>query len=188
MPLTFSDDTVRNRIRLDGIACVVDTDRVFPFQDHPSRSRLTMLKTACAEVMILDNAALPRPGQVAKVHGWLARTLNRLQIVEARNCTVPLELLPGPGAPMPRTGTRSPGPAAMPAEVVRCKSVVHSLDAPNGRAVLKVVGRRTNLSFAEPWGNTAPCACVVAIGPRRAGCHRAQRIFGRCPPTPECDA
>jgi G3E family GTPase len=52
----------------------------------------------------------------------------------------------------------------LPGTVYRAKGVVYSIDAPQRRAVLQVVGRRVDISIQEEWGQRAPRTQIVAIG------------------------
>ena len=52
----------------------------------------------------------------------------------------------------------------LPGNVYRAKGVVYSIDAPQRRVVLQVVGRRVDISIQEEWGKRAPRTQIVAIG------------------------
>ncbi|MGB9421899.1 MAG: GTP-binding protein [Candidatus Acidiferrum sp.] len=52
----------------------------------------------------------------------------------------------------------------LPGSIYRAKGVVHSIEAPQRRAVLQVVGRRVDISIQEEWGQRAPRTQIVAIG------------------------
>jgi G3E family GTPase len=52
----------------------------------------------------------------------------------------------------------------LPGSVYRAKGVVYSIDAPQRRAVLQVVGRRVDISLQEEWGERTPRTQIVAIG------------------------
>ena len=43
----------------------------------------------------------------------------------------------------------------LPGAVYRCKGVVYTADAPNRRAVLQVVGRRSDVSLIDDWKRSA---------------------------------
>jgi G3E family GTPase len=73
----------------------------------------------------------------------------------------------------------------LPGNIYRCKGVVYSLDAPERRAVLQVVGRRVDISMREAWGRQAPSTRIVAIG--AAGSIDARMLedaFASCISTP----
>ncbi|GHC08695.1 CobW family GTP-binding protein [Cerasicoccus arenae] len=52
----------------------------------------------------------------------------------------------------------------LPAEIYRCKGIVHVADSPGERFSLQAVGRRTELTSLGPWGEQVPCSRIVAIG------------------------
>ena len=54
--------------------------------------------------------------------------------------------------------------AALPENIYRVKGVVHSIDAPDRRAVLQVVGRRVDVALLQEWGEDTPRTQIVAIG------------------------
>jgi G3E family GTPase len=52
----------------------------------------------------------------------------------------------------------------LPASIYRCKGIVVSADAPDKRHALQVVGRRTEISELDEWGERVPRTKIVAIG------------------------
>ncbi len=52
----------------------------------------------------------------------------------------------------------------LPAAVYRCKGIVFAADSPNKRFALQVVGRRTEISELDEWGERTPYTKIVAIG------------------------
>jgi G3E family GTPase len=52
----------------------------------------------------------------------------------------------------------------LPGSVYRAKGLVYTADAPQHHTVLKVVGRRVDISFREEWGARTPSSRIVAIG------------------------
>ncbi len=52
----------------------------------------------------------------------------------------------------------------LPASVYRCKGIVFAADSPDKRLVLQVVGRRTEISELDEWGERTPRTQIVAIG------------------------
>ena len=51
----------------------------------------------------------------------------------------------------------------LPATVYRCKGIVYTSDAPDKRFSLQIVGRRTEISELDEWGNHKPRTQIVAI-------------------------
>ena len=52
----------------------------------------------------------------------------------------------------------------LPASIYRCKGIVYAADPPDKRFALQAVGRRTELSELDDWGERSPRTQVVAIG------------------------
>ena len=52
----------------------------------------------------------------------------------------------------------------LPASVYRCKGIVFVADSPDKRIALQIVGRRTEISELDEWGDRTPRTQIVAIG------------------------
>ena len=52
----------------------------------------------------------------------------------------------------------------LPASIYRCKGIVFAADSPDKRIALQIVGRRTEISELDEWGNRTPRTQIVAIG------------------------
>ena len=52
----------------------------------------------------------------------------------------------------------------LPESIYRCKGVVYAAEAPERQAILQVVGRRSDVSLFDEWGNLTPRTQIVAIG------------------------
>jgi G3E family GTPase len=69
----------------------------------------------------------------------------------------------------------------LPAAIYRCKGIIHTAEAPETRAVLQVVGRRTEVSFAGVWGDEVPRTRIIAIGaPGALDATGLDKLFERC--------
>jgi len=107
---TFSDANLRDRIRLDSVICVVDSDQVFAHPEYPPLMELKLHQVGFADMLILNKVDLAGPTQVAKVRTWLDEHFSRLRIVETNYCEVPYEILLGVGRFDPtRAGINSHG-------------------------------------------------------------------------------
>ena len=95
--VTFNDDQLRDRVRLDGIICIVDAEQVLAHPEYPALLDLKLRQVGFADMVILNKAGLAGPEQLARVHAWLDDHFNRLRIVEADYCDVPNEILLGAG-------------------------------------------------------------------------------------------
>ena len=75
--------------------------------------------------------------------------------------------------------------ARLPTNIYRCKGVVHSVDAPERRAVLQVVGKRVDIFLEHEWGDRPPRTRIVAIGaPGTLDGAALQERFAGCIATP----
>ena len=147
-------------------------------------------------MVILNKVDLAGPGQVQKVKKWIDDQMNRVRVVEASHCDVPLEILLSVGRfdpaklaqtedehdhshdhgqdfttwsyetdrPFSLEALKEMVKRKLPASVYRCKGVVYTADAPEHRAVLQVVGRRTDVTLLDEWNGRTPRTRIVAIG------------------------
>jgi len=51
----------------------------------------------------------------------------------------------------------------LPGNIYRCKGVIYAQEKLDRRAILQVVGRRTDISLGEEWGESRPRTQIVAI-------------------------
>ena len=52
----------------------------------------------------------------------------------------------------------------LPASIYRCKGIVYTSDEPDKRFSIQIVGRRTEISELDNWGDRTPITQIVAIG------------------------
>src|SRR5579863_521415 len=95
--MTFNDPSLRDRIRLDSVICVVDADQVFAHPEYPPLMELKLRQVGFADMLILNKLDLAGPEQVGRVRAWLDEHFSRLRIVETNFCDVPYEILLGVG-------------------------------------------------------------------------------------------
>ena len=95
--LTFGDPSLRDKIRLDSITCVVDADQVFAHPEYPPLMELKLRQVGFADMVILNKVQLAGAQQVEKVRSWLDENFNRLRVVETNHCEVADEILFGVG-------------------------------------------------------------------------------------------
>ena len=88
--MTFADASLRDRIRLDSITCVVDAEQVFAL---PEQMRLKLWQIGFADMLILNKVDLVSREQVAKIKQWLGEHFHRFRLIEATQGEVPLEIL-----------------------------------------------------------------------------------------------
>ena len=107
--LTFMDDGMRDRIRLDSIMCVVDAEQIFAV---PEMMELKLRQVAFADMLILNKVDLVTPEEIERIKAWLDDRFHRYRLVEAADGNVPLEILLSVGRfdPSQFDGTPSPDP------------------------------------------------------------------------------
>lgn len=88
--LTFLDQGLRDRIRLDSIMCVVDASQIFA---APEMMELKLRQIAFADMLILNKADLVSREEIGRIGSWLDEHFHRYRLVEATRGDVPLEIL-----------------------------------------------------------------------------------------------
>ena len=88
--LTFMDEGMRDRIRLDSIMCVVDAEQIFA---APEMMELKLRQVAFADMLILNKVDLVTPEEIERIKEWLDDRFHRYRLVEASGGNVPLEIL-----------------------------------------------------------------------------------------------
>ena len=88
--LTFMDESMRDRIRLDSIMCVVDAEQIFA---APEMMELKLRQVAFADLLILNKVDLVTPQEIERIKAWLDDRFHRYRLVEASGGNVPLEIL-----------------------------------------------------------------------------------------------
>ncbi len=88
--LTFMDESLRDRIRLDSIMCVVDAEQVFA---APEMMELKLRQVAFADMLILNKVDLVTPEEIDQIKAWLDNRFHRYRLVQACGGDVPLEIL-----------------------------------------------------------------------------------------------
>ncbi len=90
--MTFVDSSYRDMIRLDSVTCVVDTDQIFT-DDDDDLLKLKLQQIGFADLVIMNKVDLAGVEASAEVKRWIDAHFNRVRIVPAVNCSVPLEIL-----------------------------------------------------------------------------------------------
>ncbi|RZL89660.1 MAG: GTP-binding protein [Variovorax sp.] len=88
--LTFMDEGIRDRIRLDSIMCVVDAEQIFA---APEMMELKLRQVAFADMLILNKVDLVAPEEIERIKAWLDDRFHRYRLVQASGGNVPLEIL-----------------------------------------------------------------------------------------------
>jgi G3E family GTPase len=91
--ITFVSPQFRDRIRLDSIISVVDAEQVFAYPDYPGVVELKLRQIGFSDMVILNKVDLVSQEELQNVRDWIDGRLNRVRLVEAVQCDVPLEIL-----------------------------------------------------------------------------------------------
>ncbi len=202
--MTFLDQRYERLLRLDSIVCIVDAEAVFADGDNDAVSSLKIRQVGFADIVILNKTDLVGPVHIEVIREWIGQHLNRIRIIEAERCEVPLEILLavghfdpanviqeskntdsashkhthehlGPGGDFDTWSYTSDQPFSietlremvrreLPASIYRCKGIIFTTDVPERRVALQTVGRRTEISELDEWGERSPRTQIVAIG------------------------
>jgi len=190
--ITFIDPRLRDRIRLDSIISVVDVEQFYANPEYPDLMELKMRQIGFSDMVILNKVDLVDEAELQKVRAGIEKRLMRVRFVEAVNCDVPLEILLSVGRFDPSQLENNQHDAAhaqafntwsfeterplslelltqmvkrkLPGNIYRCKGVVYTTEHPDQRVVLQAVGRRSDISLGDEWGDRQPKSQIVAIG------------------------
>ena len=91
--MTFLDQRYEGLLRLDSIVCIVDAEAVFEDGDNAALSRLKIRQIGFADMVILNKIDLVGPVHIEVIREWIGQHLNRIRIIEAQRCDVPMEVL-----------------------------------------------------------------------------------------------
>lgn len=188
--MTFADPGIRDRVRLDGVTCVVDAEQLLSDPDHAGISELKLRQIVFADMVVLNKVDLVSADEVERIRAWIDSRIRRIRIVEAVHAEVPYEILLGVGrydlARAPQESAHHAGHSfatwsyetgsalslervretikRLPGAVYRCKGFVHAVEQPDHKIVLQVVGRRGDATLSDSWGDEEPATRIVAIG------------------------
>ncbi|UCD98396.1 MAG: GTP-binding protein [Chloroflexota bacterium] len=202
--MTFLDRKFAGLLRLDSITCIVDAEAIFTDGDNQELTYLKIRQIGYSDLVILNKVDLVSPTHIEVAKEWIDAHLNRIRIVEAVQCDVPLEILLAVGRfdpaekarqeddikiealnathsshsageifetwsfetdqPLSLEHLREMVRRKLPASVYRCKGIIYSSDNPGKRIALQIVGRRTEISVLDDWGERVPRTKIVAIG------------------------
>ena len=202
--MTFLDRKFDGLLRLDSITCIVDAEAIFTDGDNQELTYLKIRQIGYSDLVILNKVDLVTPTHIEVAKEWVDAHLNRIRIVEAVQCDVPLEILLAVGRFDPANMNRQENDIKiealnatqghhfagemfetwsfdtdqplsleclremvrreLPASVYRCKGIIYTADHPGKRVTLQIVGRRTEISVLDDWGERIPRTKIVAIG------------------------
>jgi G3E family GTPase len=91
--MTFLNSRYEKLLRLDSITCIVDAEAVFTHADNDDLSALKLRQIGFADMVVLNKVDLVGPEHIEVIGEWIGQHLNRIRIVNAVLCEVPLEVL-----------------------------------------------------------------------------------------------
>jgi len=91
--MTFLDRKFKGLVRLDSITCIVDAEAIFTDGDNQELTYLKIRQIGYSDLVILNKVDLVTPTHIEVAKEWVDAHLNRIRIVEAVQCDVPLEIL-----------------------------------------------------------------------------------------------
>jgi len=91
--MTLLDQKYEALLRLDSIVCIVDAEAIFTDGDDAALSQLKIRQIGFADMVILNKVDLVGPVHIEVVRDWIGQHLDRIRIIEAQRCDVPLEIL-----------------------------------------------------------------------------------------------
>jgi len=199
--MTFLNPRYEGLLRIDSITCIIDAVGIFADGDNERLNLLKLRQIGFADLVILNKTDLVGPEHIEVIREWIGHHIQRIRIVEATQCDVPLDILLAVGRfrgvsvavqpehaggephhghagndrmfetwsyesdrPMSLEDLRRMVQRELPVSVYRCKGIVFAADSPDKRLSLQVVGRRTEISEMDDWGERTPRTQVVAIG------------------------
>ena len=90
---TFVQPNFRDRIRLDSIISIVDSEQIFAYPEYPDLQELKLRQIGFSDMVVLNKVDLVDEEQLQEVRDWIDSRMNRVRMVEAVQCKVPLEIL-----------------------------------------------------------------------------------------------
>jgi G3E family GTPase len=91
--MTFLSPKYEGLLRLDSITCIVDAEAIFTDGDNADLNLLKIRQIGYSDLVILNKVDLVTPTHIEVIEEWIGQHLNRIRIVEAVHCDVPLEIL-----------------------------------------------------------------------------------------------
>lgn len=91
--MTFLSHKYKGLLRLDSITCIVDAEALFSHGDNEAVNMLKLRQIAFADLVVLNKVDLAGPQYVEVAREWIDHHIQRIRIIEAQRCDVPLEIL-----------------------------------------------------------------------------------------------
>jgi G3E family GTPase len=91
--MTFLDRRYEKLLRLDSITCIVDAEAVFAHGDNADLTALKIRQIGFADMVVLNKVDLVGAEHIEVIHEWIGHHFQRIRVIEALRCDVPLEIL-----------------------------------------------------------------------------------------------
>ena len=101
---TFADEQLRDRIRLDTLACVVDASTFLADRDL---TEFKATQAAFADLLVLNKTDLVPESGMSAIRQWISTRFHRCRVVECQQADVPLAILLSAGTLDPRRVSQS---------------------------------------------------------------------------------
>ena len=106
--LSFNRSILRNRVRIDSIIAVVDTEQFKSLDTKPKR--LIQEQIRVSDIVILNKADLSGEETMREAHQWVDSIIDKARIIEADYCDVPIDSLLATATYNPQTAFDTSGP------------------------------------------------------------------------------
>ena len=91
--MTFLDARYKDLLRIDSITCIVDAEGIFAHGDNGVLNLLKLRQIGFADMVVLNKTDLVDSQRVEVIREWIDHHIQRVRIIEAVRCEVPLEIL-----------------------------------------------------------------------------------------------
>ena len=91
--MTFLNPRYEGLLRLDSITCIIDAVGIFADGDNERLNLLKLRQIGFADLVLLNKTDLVGPEHIEVIREWIGHHIQRIRIVEATQCDVPLEIL-----------------------------------------------------------------------------------------------
>ena len=91
--MTFLDQRYDKLLRLDSITCIIDAEAVFADGENEELNMLKLRQIGFADLVVINKTDLVGPTHIEVIKEWVDHHINRIRMIEAVHCDVPLEIL-----------------------------------------------------------------------------------------------
>jgi G3E family GTPase len=91
--MTFLNPRYEGLLRIDSIICIIDAVGIFADGDNERLNLLKLRQIGFADMVILNKTDLVGPDHIEVIREWIGHHIQRIRIVEATQCDVPLDIL-----------------------------------------------------------------------------------------------